>query len=236
MPLRPTPNFPLLCLLVPSRSITIKSRSKMSIRRPPPNFLRPRSTPSTSTQTRHLATQTTPKIHIGILLKRNPILLRPLTPFETTYYTYRQSLSNSESRPFDKDFYFRKGTAALDKWEAAQAQAQKNAERSGQPYVPVQVREEEMAKVNVASRETEADRSGDVGSLDRALERTVYLVVKGEGGRWEFPAGPVDGEEFLHEVRGEFLFDLRESMFYHPWTPLTDANLNPPSHRQQNAS
>ena len=49
-------------------------------------------------------------------------------------------------------------------------------------------------------RETEADRKGDVESLNRALQRTLYLVVKGKDGRWVFPAGTPEGRESLHRV------------------------------------
>jgi len=52
-------------------------------------------------------------------------------------------------------------------------------------------------------RRTEADEKGDVRRLDRALDQTLYLVVKkgeGEGATWGFPAGYVPTEEALHEV------------------------------------
>lgn len=48
-------------------------------------------------------------------------------------------------------------------------------------------------------RVTETDKKGDVKRLDRELERTLYLVVKGENG-WEFPAGRIPKDENLHEV------------------------------------
>lgn len=50
-----------------------------------------------------------------------------------------------------------------------------------------------------ASRETEADRLGDVTRLDRKLDRTLYLVVKGNEG-WGFPAGIMVDEENLHDA------------------------------------
>ncbi|ODA79644.1 hypothetical protein RJ55_05238 [Drechmeria coniospora] len=48
-------------------------------------------------------------------------------------------------------------------------------------------------------RETEADRKGDVRRLDRSLDRTLYLVVKGKDG-WGFPAGAVPKDENLHQA------------------------------------
>ncbi|KAL8691839.1 MAG: hypothetical protein Q9218_003017, partial [Villophora microphyllina] len=50
-------------------------------------------------------------------------------------------------------------------------------------------------------RVTEADRVGDMRSLDRRLERTLYLVVRRgeeEGGRWWFPSDGLVGKESLH--------------------------------------
>lgn len=46
---------------------------------------------------------------------------------------------------------------------------------------------------------TEADKKGDVKRLDRQLERTLYLVVKGKDG-WCFPADVIPRDENLHEV------------------------------------
>ena len=54
------------------------------------------------------------------------------------------------------------------------------------------------------TRETEADREGDVGSLNRMLQRTLYLVVKGREGGWGFPEGRLEGRESLHRVSCAF--------------------------------
>ncbi|KAL6925040.1 hypothetical protein ACHAPO_001993 [Fusarium lateritium] len=49
-----------------------------------------------------------------------------------------------------------------------------------------------------ADRLTEADHKGDVKRLDRQLDRTLYLVVKGKDG-WGFPADVIPKDENLHE-------------------------------------
>ena len=49
-------------------------------------------------------------------------------------------------------------------------------------------------------RITEADKAGDVRSLNRALSRTLYLVVKGSKGTWGFPSGVLEGKEDLLRV------------------------------------
>ncbi|KAH0536819.1 hypothetical protein FGG08_006352 [Glutinoglossum americanum] len=54
-------------------------------------------------------------------------------------------------------------------------------------------------------RVTEADRKGDQRSLDRRLDRTLYLLVKGSEGRWGFPASALIGRENLHEAAERIL-------------------------------
>lgn len=49
-------------------------------------------------------------------------------------------------------------------------------------------------------RVTEADRSGDLKSLDRLLQRTLYLVVQNGEGNWRFPDARLVGRENLHQV------------------------------------
>ena len=61
----------------------------------------------------------------------------------------------------------------------------------------------ELSKVTVerpAPRITEADRKGDLRSLSRKMDRTLYLVVRGQDGRWKFPEDRIHGRENLHQV------------------------------------
>ncbi|MCJ1447866.1 MAG: 39S ribosomal protein L46, mitochondrial [Stictis urceolatum] len=61
-------------------------------------------------------------------------------------------------------------------------------------------------------RVTESDKNGDVRSLNRALSRTLYLVVQGEKG-WQFPSGGLSERESLHRVRKDTLFRSSETNF-----------------------
>ncbi|KKK23945.1 hypothetical protein P175DRAFT_0487489 [Aspergillus ochraceoroseus IBT 24754] len=47
------------------------------------------------------------------------------------------------------------------------------------------------------SRETEADKKGDFKSLNRALQRTLYLLVQSKDGYWKLPSSPVAEGETL---------------------------------------
>lgn len=64
------------------------------------------------------------------------------------------------------------------------------------------VREEKVVEKPLPRR-VKADEEGDLKSLDREGERTLFLVVKGESGEWEFPrSGLVEKKlnENLREV------------------------------------
>ncbi|KAI4087418.1 MAG: hypothetical protein LQ344_006808 [Seirophora lacunosa] len=54
-------------------------------------------------------------------------------------------------------------------------------------------------------RVTDADRAGDRRSLDRLLQRTLYLVVRRQDGRWWFPSDALVGKESLHTAAERIL-------------------------------
>ncbi|KAL9028926.1 MAG: hypothetical protein Q9196_002772 [Gyalolechia fulgens] len=54
-------------------------------------------------------------------------------------------------------------------------------------------------------RVTEADRVGDTKSLNRLLQRTLYLVVRKGNGRWWFPSDGLVGKESLHTAAERIL-------------------------------
>jgi large subunit ribosomal protein L46 len=49
-------------------------------------------------------------------------------------------------------------------------------------------------------RITEADEKNDQKSLDRLLQRTLYLLVQSKEGYWKFPSSPVGNDENLRTV------------------------------------
>jgi large subunit ribosomal protein L46 len=50
-------------------------------------------------------------------------------------------------------------------------------------------------------RITEADKKGDQKSLNRLLQRSLYLLVQNPEGRWAFPSAPLEDREYLRQVR-----------------------------------
>ncbi|KAF2015428.1 50S ribosomal subunit L30 [Aaosphaeria arxii CBS 175.79] len=77
--------------------------------------------------------------------------------------------------------------------ENADAQANAAAAEAGRPTKKVEheVVERPMPRI------TEADKKGDVKSLNRALQRTLYLLVKGKDGKWTLPQDVIVQRETL---------------------------------------
>ena len=80
----------------------------------------------------------------------------------------------------------------LEDAESSGASAE-DGETSGQKKVEREPVEKPMPRI------TQADKENDTKSLNRALQRTLYLLVKSKDGRWEFLQDRLD-EENLHAV------------------------------------
>ncbi|TPX37062.1 hypothetical protein SmJEL517_g01119 [Synchytrium microbalum] len=131
-------------------------------------------------------------IRVGILLKRDPVITPNPDEFSSSYLNYRHSLENAHSRPFPYEFYFKRGSLQEQRWlDATKGQPNDDGIKL--------VKEHELASIPVAPRRTIADEANDTASLDRALDRTLYLVLKGEHG-WRLPEGNLNGDELLHQA------------------------------------
>ncbi|RUS32360.1 39S mitochondrial ribosomal protein L46-domain-containing protein [Jimgerdemannia flammicorona] len=166
------------------------------------------------------------RIVAGVVLIRDPQIIRDPTPFERAYFAYQEKLARAAALPFPVGFYFKKGSVAERRWkeeEAARNQAMRSplsiqdavreaAELAQTDEERVQQQE---TKIEYADRITEADRVGDMKSLDRALQRSLYLVVKKprEQHAWQFPQGGVGTGELLHQAaRRELLEECGPDM------------------------
>jgi len=77
-----------------------------------------------------------------------------------------------------------------------------DAEQSGLEDAPDTSGAKKMEREPVEkpmSRVTEADQKNDTKSLNRALQRTLYLLVKNKEGQWQFPQDRLN-DEHLHGV------------------------------------
>lgn len=171
-------------------------------------------------------------------MSRPPVITRELSAFETAYYAYQRHLKAKLVSPFPLDFYFAKGSPAAKRWTAGEAARQEALsldhllqhddaaanEAPAAASIEVAGRSKELTteerelqdEANVAKslalpRRTKADDANDVTSLDRALDRTLYLLVRrassaasesdsdAEDG-WRFPQTPVGQGELLHDA------------------------------------
>jgi large subunit ribosomal protein L46 len=170
---------------------------------------------------RSFATQvqasTKPNISTAVILNRSPILTRTPEPFETAFHTYQQRIRRAISNPFPHDFYFKQGSLLQTRFNMEDREREKVA--FGASFVPPedvdpekaaadraaveQLAQQEGEGEELASREHESDRTGDVKSLDRAGQRNLYLLLLAEeNGKdvWRFPQGPLEKNEWLHQV------------------------------------
>lgn len=157
------------------------------------------------------------------------MLLREPTKFEQAYHEYNRQLSEALQQPFPKDFYFKKGSAAEKRFEEDQAssplgfsaiaaaasgsaskgkagKSKQDAPAASAPPASSSTVMDGEAESRPLPRTTEADAKNDVRSLERKLDRTLYLVVKQKSGRgaatWRFPAKALTNtkHENLHDV------------------------------------
>ncbi|GAC75546.1 60S ribosomal protein L22 [Moesziomyces antarcticus T-34] len=162
------------------------------------------------------------KIISSLILSRPPVLLREPTKFERAYHEYNRQLSEALQQPFPKDFYFKKGSAAEKRFEEDQAsspqgfsaiaaEASKAASKSAKGAKSKDASASSSSSAATADgeaesrplpRTTEADAKNDVRSLERKLDRTLYLVVKQKSGTWRFPAKALNDTKHqnLHDV------------------------------------
>ncbi|GJJ75525.1 large subunit ribosomal protein L46 [Entomortierella parvispora] len=171
------------------------------------------------------------RIVAGAVLSRQPLILRDLSPFEQEYFTYQKNLERDHAAPFGSEFYFKKGSVAERRWKQQEADrlaagssstststlsssskdaSSKATEESSQ--LQDEISEEDRvaaleAQIQFNDRVTEADRKKDMRSLERALARTLYLIVKKprEQHAWQFPQGGVRLVENLQEAAGREL-------------------------------
>lgn len=127
-------------------------------------------------------------VSAALLAVRAPLLLRTPTPLETEYYRFNISLADALQQPFPKEQYFKRGSAAEGRFDAYYDALRKTwdvgeATKSDEGAAGA----DNAALYATQPRTTAADKSGDVRSLDRALDRTLYLLVK-EGDKWRLPS------------------------------------------------
>ncbi len=142
-------------------------------------------------------------------VQRMPTLGREKTALDQRYQELKDQVRVEKSKMSDhelEEIEFKKA----EKARVQKAQEEQIAEPAGNgegdesnEFEDLQEsREIELQEFQPAPRETEADRLGDMRSLERKLDRILYLLVKKprEDHAWQMPQGGVEGEESLVEV------------------------------------
>ncbi|TBU28895.1 39S mitochondrial ribosomal protein L46-domain-containing protein [Dichomitus squalens] len=162
-------------------------------------------------------------INAAVIVNRSPILTRTSSLFERAYYAYQSRIRRALFNPFPTEFYFKTGSLLEKKF--AREEKLREKEAFGGPWFlkrsdrgleedgelgSIQVSPDQADNMGEepieppASRIHEADKKGDVKSLDRLGERNLYLLVRGKDdlGKevWRFPQGPLQDGEFLHQA------------------------------------
>lgn len=122
-------------------------------------------------------------IKAAIVVKRIPQITRNLDKLSHAYYLLKNTEEQDQARPFEPEFYFKKGSIGEVKWN------QENLGKKGA----------EIKQPQETSQTRDIKKEESVHSLNRKLEENLYLVKK-VNDSWEFPEMEVETEEFLHET------------------------------------
>jgi len=159
------------------------------------------------------------------------MLTPDLTPFEESFYFYQRRLNQRLALPLTRYFYFKKGMPADLEWKRKQRalgdvytgfgkrawadellvgdNSHMSPDNGFHRLAATTVSGEDATGDGVQKfgiplpRRSKADEEGNRRSLDRAMTRTLYLLVKKKGRDkhvWRFPQCPLVGRENLKEV------------------------------------
>ncbi|ODV92114.1 hypothetical protein CANCADRAFT_706 [Tortispora caseinolytica NRRL Y-17796] len=169
-------------------------------------------------------------IKAGAILSRMPVITKELDDFEISYYNYTSELEKRLMWTFPQKFFFRPGSLAERDFEELQtrpAGAEKlvyypfgrpdvvegrdrNSKQDIRLPAPSYDPEDKSSMsrpIEPNSRITDADKKNDLKSLERALDKPLYLVVKEKSSSsWVFPTFSINEDSALHTAAEEGLF------------------------------
>lgn len=204
--------------IISEASTLLRACQRHSGRHSIKQFSRPLITEASESSTQSdiaQSTETMKNQSIGtyLLLSRLPTILPSPTPFESSVYAYNAKLERALSQPFPRDLYFKKGSAAETQF--LEDEKERQAARKGDAKVNEQLSSVPLSSAQsqtLTSRKTQADETNDVRSLQRKLERTLFLVIKGgkAGEQWTLPHSvfSTNSSESLHSAAHASVTDL----------------------------
>ena len=179
-------------------------------------------------------------IKAALLLTRQPIVTPDLTELEKAYFNYQEELERRLMWTFPHYYYFKKGSLSERRFIKAQKGPVSNQPNvlfeKGEPDVvhnrerrlkqEVRIPKEEYEESSMSdisrpvvpnSRITDADRANDITSLERALPRTLHLLVNENNKGWKLPSFALAQGTTLHRAAESGLRELGGDDI-HTWT------------------
>jgi hypothetical protein len=142
-------------------------------------------------------------MRVGILLKRKPLLTKLLSPLEYHYLSAKNNQFNLDSKAFSNDFYFKKGSVGMERWESVNGTAKSDhnstTKQLHQPADP-----EYLAWVESLENENENDSFENVYRKPR--ENLYYFTLANRQPR--LPNLPIKSL-LLHETVQEYLDSVK---------------------------
>ncbi|KAK0524731.1 hypothetical protein OC834_005420 [Tilletia horrida] len=137
-------------------------------------------------------------INASLVISRPPLLLREPGEFERAFYAYNAKLKAALAQPFPRDFYFKKGSTAEQRFDDAEARrlgalqkgdtdplsfiasssSSSSASASSSSSEGASEKNPDAELYSTLPRTTEADKQNDIKSLNRKLDRTLYLLTR----------------------------------------------------------
>lgn len=125
---------------------------------------------------RWVAVRQASTIYSAALIERRPVILPDPDPVEHKFWSLQQQIHEMRAAPLPKELM----SAALREQERLTEERSKG-----------------HVEFEPAPRRTAADEANDTRSLDRALDRTLYLMIEEEQG-WNFPLESLTDDDSLH--------------------------------------
>ncbi|KAK0557176.1 hypothetical protein OC846_000626 [Tilletia horrida] len=171
-------------------------------------------------------------IYASVIISRPPTLLREPTKLEQSIFAYNSKLLSALAQPFPRDFYFKKGSTAEQRFDDAETRrltSLQEGKTDPLSFMPNRATEDGQVSSKgsavgtanaekspdadlyaILPRTTEADKKNDTTSLNRKLDRTLYLLTKTQKkdskdeAEWVFPSQHVvrsgQAKENLHQA------------------------------------
>lgn len=150
---------------------------------------------------RNSSTAASPSIFSVALIERRPVILPDPEPFELRFWALQDQIAQLKAVPIPEELL-----------ENVRKDKEKQADSSVTPF-------------EAAPRRTAADEANDIRSLDRALDRTLYLMLQ-EDGQWKFPTEKLVDGDFLHTAAARAAEDTKCSVDFIARAPIGHLELS----------